>query len=181
MGIVINADLETNAGPTNELYVRIENWKVNLSVAQIRFTTTAWLNKTYGEKFLRRYYDDPLRNSIGIVGTKVIYYPEDGEHKELDLVNLYEMPMYTEQVIEEPVYEIQEVSKELPYVSFDENGDEITLYRTVKQQEEVQVGKNEVTKKVIDYTLVNRLEEVSYEYLKEQLINFFPEESINIE
>ena len=29
MGIVINADLETNAGPTNELYVRIENWKVN--------------------------------------------------------------------------------------------------------------------------------------------------------
>jgi len=181
MGIVINADLETNAGPTNELYVRIENWKVNLSVAQIRFTTTAWLNKTYGEKFLRRYYDDPLRNSIGIVGTKVIYYPEDGEHKELDLVNLYEMPMYTEQVIEEPVYEIQEVSKELPYVSFDENGDEITLYRTVKQQEEVQVGKNEVTKKVIDYTLVNRLEEVSYEYLKEQLINYFPEESINIE
>lgn len=181
MGIVIKADLETNAGPTNELFVRIENWKVNLSVAQIRFTTTAWLNKSYGEKFLRRYYDDPLRNSIGIVGTKVIYYPENDEHKELDIVNLYEMPMYTEQIIEDPVYQIQEVSKEVPYVSFDENGDEITLYKTVKQQEEVQVGTKEVTKKVIDYSLVNNLEEVSYIYLKEQLANHFPIESINIE
>jgi len=181
MGIVIKGDLETNAGPTNELYIRIENWKVNLSVAQIRFTTTSWLNKSYGEKFLRRYYDDPLRNSIGIVGTKLIYYPDNGEHKELDVVNLYDMPMYTNQIIEVPVYETQEVTKEVPYVSFNEDGEEITLYRTVKQQEEVQIDTKEVTKKVIDYSLVNRLEEVSYEYLKEKLTEYFPEGSINIE
>jgi hypothetical protein len=91
------------------------------------------------------------------------------------------MPMYTNQIIEVPVYETQEVTKEVPYVSFNEDGEEITLYRTVKQQEEVQIDTKEVTKKVIDYSLVNRLEEVSYEYLKEKLTEHFPEGSINIE
>lgn len=181
MGIVIKADLETNAGPTNELYIRIDTWKVNLSVAKIRFTTTSWLNKKYADKFLREYADQPLRNSIGIVGTKLIYYPEEGEEKEFDITNLFDMPMHEDQLVEEPIYETKEVSKELPYVSFDENGDEITLYRTVKQEEKVQVGTEEQTRQVINYSLVNNLEQVTYEYLKKQLINYFPESSIIIE
>jgi len=180
MGIVIKADLETNAGPTNELYVRIETWKVNLSVAKIRFTTTSWLNKKYADKFLREYEDQPLRNSIGIVGTKLIYYPEKGKEKEFDITNLFDMPMSEEQLVETPIYETKEVTKELPYVSFDENGDEITLYRTVKQEEKVQVGTEENSRKVINYSLVNNLEEVTYVYLKKQLMNYFPESSIII-
>ena len=30
MGLRLHVDLETNRGPTNKLYVRIDSWKVNM-------------------------------------------------------------------------------------------------------------------------------------------------------
>ena len=158
MGLKINAEIETNRGPTTELYFRIENWKINFTVGEIRFTTTVWLSKKYADQFLREFYDEPLRNATGLVASKVVYYNDalrDG--KECDIVNLHSLPMYEEKQIEVPIYEKKEVTKELPYISFDEDGNEITLYRTVTSEEDVQVGADTVTKKVMDYKMVDRL------------------------
>lgn len=178
MGLRINAEVETNRGPTTELYFRIENWKVNLTLGQIRYTTTCWLSKKYADQFLREYYDEPLKNSVGLVSSKLVYYNDDiKDGKELDIPNSHTMYMYEEKEIEVPIYEEKEVSKELPYISFDENGEEITLYRTVKQKEDVLVRTESVTKKVMDYS-VNNLEEVTYKNFKQFLQNEFLEEHI---
>lgn len=179
MGFIINADIETNRGPTSELYIRIENWKVNKAVGEIKFTTTAWVSKEFADRFLREYFDEPLRNSVGIVSSKLIYYSDEERNGiEHDLPNYYTLPMYVEKETEIPIYETKKVNKEIPYVSFDENGDEVTLYRTVTSEEEVQTGSQTVVKKVMDYSIVDRLAEVSYEYLKQQLKEFFPEKLI---
>ena len=179
MGFLINADIETNRGPTIEFYIRIENWKINKAVGEIKFTTTSWISKEFADRFLREYFDEPFKNSIGIASSKIIYYSEeDKEGKEYDIPNYFTMPMYVEKEVEIPIYETKKLSKELPYISFDENGDEITLYRTVTSEEEVQVGTETVTKKVMDYSIVDRLAEVSYDYLKQQLKEYFPEEQI---
>lgn len=179
MGFTINADIETNRGPTSELYIRIENWKINKAVGEIKFTTTSWISKDFAKKFLREYFDDTLNNSVGIISSKVIYYSEnETDGKEFDIPNYYTMPMYVEKEVEIPIYETKKVSKEFPYISFDENGEEITLYRTVTKEEDVQVGTNVVTKKVMDYSIIDHLGEVSYKFLKQQLKEYFPEELI---
>jgi len=56
MGIEVLADLETNIGPTKKLFVRIDSFKVNMTINEIKFTTTSWLDKTFGDKFLRKYF-----------------------------------------------------------------------------------------------------------------------------
>ena len=57
---------------------------------------------------------------------------------------------------------------------FDEEGEEITLYRTVTEKKTVQVGTEKVLKNVIDYSMVDRLGQVSYEFLIKELKEHFP-------
>jgi len=179
MGIVINAEIETNQGPTDSLYFRIDSWKINKTVGDITFTTTSWLNQEYGDKFLRNYYDEPLRAAIGLVSSRLIVYKDtDPSGEELNIDNLYKVPMYEELEVEEPIFTTEETSREVPYTSFDENGDEITLYKTVTQKQKVQSGTNKVIKKVMNYSLVNNLEEFCYAHLEKELKKYFPEGSI---
>jgi hypothetical protein len=94
MGIEVLVDLETNRGPTSNLFIRIDSWKVNMTINQVRYTTTFWLDKSYGQKFLRKYFDDSLNPAVGLVNSKLIYYEDkssDGE--EIFLENLFEAPM----------------------------------------------------------------------------------------
>jgi len=181
MGIEVLVDLETNRGPTKKLFIRIDSWKVNNTVNEIKFTTTSWLDKSYGDKFLRKYYTDDLNNAVGLVNSKLIHYPDnESDGIDIDLPNLFNIPMYVEEAVKEPIYETKEVTKEVPYVSFDENGDEVTLYRSVTVPKQVKVGENEVVKKVVDYSIVNRLATFSYEKLAERLAEFFPKDKIKI-
>ena len=86
--------------------------------------------------------------------------------------------MVVEKEVTEDVFEERIVKKEVPYVSFDENGDEVTLYRTVDAPEKVKIGTETETQKVVDYTAVDRLREFSYDYLVEELKKVFPEDKI---
>lgn len=152
-----------------------------MTTNQVRFTTTSWLDKSYGEKFLRTYFDEDLKPAVGLVNAKLIYYKDDSsDGEELFLDNLYEVPMYVEKNVTEPIFETKEVTKEVPYVSFDENGDEVTLYRTVTAPEKVHVGDKKIKKKVVDYTIVNRLQDFSYKYLVKELSKVFPKDKIKI-
>lgn len=179
MGIVIEGDIETNQGPTNKLYFRIDSYKVNRTVGDITYTTTSWLNKDHGDNFVRHFYDQPLRSAVGLVSSKLIYYKTvKAKGKEINIDNLYKVPMYREVQVEEPVFTLQSITKEAPYVSFDENGDEVTLYKTITHQEQVQTGTKEVTKKLMDYSVINGLEDFCYKHLAKELETYFPKKLI---
>jgi len=179
MGIKVLVDLETNRGPTKELYVRIDSWKINTTVNEITFTTTSWIDKEHGDRFRRKYYTDDLKPAIGLVSGKVIYYEDSSdEGQELEVPNLYKVPMIVEKEVEEDIFEEKEVTKEVPYVSFDKEGEEITLYRTVTVTEKVKTGTKVNTKQVVDYGKINRLEEFSYNHLVKKLGEVFPETKI---
>jgi len=181
MGIEVLADLETNRGPTKKLFVRIDSFKVNMTINEIKFTTTSWLDKTFGDKFLRKYFTDDLKPAVGLTNGKYIYYPDaKSEGVDIELQNLFVVPMYREKEVVEPIYEMQDVTKEVPYVSFDENGDEITLYRTVNTQKKVQIDEKKTTKLVVDYDIINNLGEYCYEKLASILAEVFGEDKIKI-
>ena len=180
MGIIIDLDIETNRGPTKELFVRIDSWRINQTVGEIVFTTTSWLNKEYADKTLRKFLTDDIPNSVGMVANKLVSYYGDPDGKELVIDNLYKMPLGRYKTVETPILEEQEVTKEHPYVSFDEDGNEITLYRTVTSTEQVEVGTKEENKLVADYGILDELSKHCYIFLKDKLADYFPPEKINI-
>lgn len=176
MGLVLNLDLETSQGPTNELFISIDSWKVNCTVGEIKFSTTAWLDKSYADKFRRKYCGDELKPAIGLVAPKVVYYnspTSDG----IDIVisNYYSLTMSQEKVVEVDIIEEREITKEVPYISFDEEGNEITLYKSVTTTEEVKIGTKEETKEMYNYNIpLDNLGNFCYTFLRGELGKTFP-------
>jgi len=175
MGLKLLGDFETNRGPTDELYIRIDSWKVNVTLAEITYTTTSWLNFEVGNMFLRETYDQELKPAIGLVSSKVIYYgSDDYDGKEINIDNLYKVPMSVEKEVNVGIFEDQTIEKEIPYTSFDENGEEITLYRTVAVKEKVKIGSKKEVKNIIDYDILNDLKNFSYNHLIGKLTEVLP-------
>jgi len=181
MGLVINLELETNRGPTKELFFRIDSYRINSTVNEVIFTTTTWLSKEYADKTLRKYVEQPIQPSVGLVSNKVIDYSSDTNGREIVTENLYKLQMSKISDVEEPIYEEKEISKEHPYISFDEEGNEITLYRTVTTKEKVQVGVVKKNKELVDYSFLDNLKLNCYSHLKKELSKVFPEDNIKIE
>ena len=67
---------------------------------------------------------------------------------------------------------------EVPYVSFDENGEEITKYRKIEEDKRVEVGTKEEERHIINNEMLFNIQETCYNDLRIKLTEFFPEDSI---
>jgi len=65
MGFRLNVDLETGSGPTQEAYIRIDNYRFNKVTSELLITTTTWLNIEKAQAFNRKYLDENLKNAVG--------------------------------------------------------------------------------------------------------------------
>jgi len=181
MGFRLNVDLETSAGPTQEAYIRIDNYRFNKVTSELTVTTTCWLDSEKAHSFNRSTLDEPLGNAVGLIGSKVLYYPDEvSDGIELEIPNLFKGTVVEKKEIEVPIYENKQVTKKVPYISFDKMGEEITLTREVTETKKVEVGSNTVVKEVINPELISDLYGFSYKLVKEKLTEFFPEEQITI-
>ena len=180
MGLTIKVDLDTSAGSTDQAYIRIETCRINKVQAQLEYTTTCWVNKKRASKFYRKYLYDPLTNAGGMIKREVVYYSdsEDLDGKEITLDNYFKVSTVNEVTVEEPIYEKQVVVKKVPYVSFDENGDEVEKIKIVEREEDVQVDTISKKRKLIDYSLMEKPFELAYKHLKDELSKHFPEDKI---
>ena len=180
MGLTLKVDLDTSAGSTKEAYIRIETCRINKVQAQLEFTTTCWINKKSAGKFYRKYLDDPLTNAGGLIKKEVVYYKDSKDLKgtELSIENYYKVPVVEEVIIEEPIYEKKLVKKEVPFISFNENGEEIEKTKIVEREEKVQVDAKKIKKKLIDYSLMEKPFEFAYKHLHSELSKFFPKNMI---
>lgn len=182
MGLRLNVDLDTNRGQTNEAYIRIETIRFNRVLCRIEYTTSCWVNKDAADAFDKKYIDDPLGSSQGILTKEVVYYDDedDIEGREVSVPNYYTCEIYTEEKTEVPIYEEQEVVKLVPYMTFDENGEEMIIEKEVKKTENIQVGVDTQIKKLVDFSLVENIFDFTHKVLKDELSKIFPEDKIEI-
>jgi hypothetical protein len=179
MGFRLNVDLETGSGPTQEAYVRIDNYRFNKVTSEIILTTTTWLSVEKAHAFNRKYLDENLKNAEGLVSQDVLYYDSpDSEGEEIKIPIIFKASTTQSEEIEFPVFEERESIEEVPYVSFDENGDEITKYKSKVVKKKVVVDNYIETKEVIKPELLENLYEFSYSVVKKELAELFPEDKI---
>ena len=182
MGLRLNIDLDTNRGQTSEAYIKVETIRFNRVQTRVEYTTSCWVNKEAADAFDKKYVDDPLGSSVGLLTKEVVYYKDEKDVKgtEVTIENFYTEEIYREEVVDTPIYENKQVAKLVPYVSFDENGDEVIKEKEVVKTEKVQVDTKTETKKLVDFSLVDNIFEFTYNSLKKQLSQFFPEDKIQI-
>lgn len=182
MGLRLNVDLDTNRGATNEAYIILETVRFNRVNTRVEFTTSLWINKQAAEAFQKKEVGGELGSSEGMLQREVIYYKneKDFEGTEITLPNYFMADIYRKKIIKEPIYEEQEVEKEVPYVSFDKEGNEVIKKKKVKKIEKVKVGENKIEKKLFDTKVVENIFEYTYKQLKQQLKQYFPANKLEI-
>lgn len=175
MGLCIKVDLETSWGPTKEAYVRIDTYRVDKVSARLRFSVTYWSNQEYAEKFNRTYLEEDMNQAKGLFSNKVVYYEDQlSEGDEIDLPTFFDISLAEEVSVQEPIKEEKEVTKEVAYISFDKNGDEVTKYRKVKKKEMVTISTQTVKKNQIDSSIIGDLPEYCYKHIEKELNKLFP-------
>lgn len=179
MGFIINADFETNLGPTQELYVRVEGFTFNKVTAQLSFQITYWVDREHVIKFNKVFLEEPNKNAEGLVQNKVIYFENsNSDGKEIKFEQFYKTSVASEQEIDVPIFEEQDVKINVPYISFDENGDEVTKHREVVKRQKVQIGEKKEIRSVIDTKAFTNIYGYCYKKLGEYLSTFFDEKLI---
>ena len=179
MGFVLDVDLETSEGPSHEVYVRIESLSFNKVTSKVQFQLTYWQDRDQAIRFNRTLLSEPKKNAIGLIQERVLYFSDDlSDGKEILLPHHLVTYLTSKREIEVPVYEVQTVEKEVPFVSFDENGDEVIKHRTITKEEKVQVGTEKQYEDVIDGTLAGDLYGFCYKHIKATLSEWFPIDKI---
>lgn len=168
MGLVIKGDFETEVGQAKQIYVRIEGFNFRKIDNKIFTPVSYWLDK-----------EDVGNASKQIINT-FIDYTEDSQGKEITVPNNFNIDLYEEVEKVTIVYETVTVKEEVPYVSFDENGDEITKYREVEVEKEVETGSEKIIEKVKNIKLIQEdIFSTIYNGIKKELSQYFKEELIN--
>lgn len=179
MGFILDVDLETSEGPSHEVYVRVESLTFNKVTSMVQFQITYWQNQDYALRFNRTTLEEQPRNAVGLVQERVLYFEnETSDGVEILLPHHMKVPLVSEEQIEVPMYEVVSVEKEVPFVSFDENGDEIIKTRIVTREEKVKTGTKVEVKQVINNSLLGNLIGFIYSKIKERLSEVIPADKI---
>lgn len=177
MGFVINADIDTKLGPTDKLYIRIESFTFNKVMSELYFQITYWINESEAIDFNKKLLDSGDKNAEGLIGNKIILY----QNKLDNIGDSIELPLFIKTTptirknINIPIYKSKKKKKEIPYVSFDKNGDEITAYRSVDEVITEIVGYKKEMRNVVDTSLLENIYTFMYQKLYYELLNYFEE------
>ena len=121
---------------------------------------------------------DSISKATTMLGPEIIKYNQDKSGNDILLPHSLKSFAGTVKTIEEPVYELETYIEKIPFVSFDENGDEITKYREVERQKKVQTGTQTISKNVFDPDIIDFINPFGYEVLKKELLKWFQPEEI---
>ena len=179
MGFILDVDLETSEGPSHEVYARVESFSFNKVTSFVKFQVTYWQDRDHAIRFNRTSINEPKRSAVGLIQERVLYFKDDNsDGVEIMFPHHFKVPLTVAKKVKTPEYGVVSTEKEVPYVSFDENGEEITKYRTVVREERKKIGtKNEILE-VIDTSLLKDLMSFCYSKIKENLVQNLPENKI---
>jgi len=170
MGLQLNVDLETNQGPSQQVYIRVEQVTIQKYNGRMIISTSGWL-------------DENVSQHPGPISDQVLYYRgKSKEGEEVSIPNLFIVDLIKEEEVIKPIIEKKIKMVKQPYVSFDENGDEITLEKELPVEVEEVVGEEKVISKKVDFSILKDeyIFDLAYQKIVEELQGIFPKKAIKI-
>lgn len=179
MGFILDVDLETSEGPSHEVYARVESLSFNKVTSLVKFQVTYWQDRDHAIRFNRTSINEPKRSAVGLIQERVLYFVDDNSDGiEIMFPHHFKVPLTVKKEVETPEYGVVSTEQEVPYVSFDDNGEELTKYRKVVREERKKIGTKKEVLEVIDTSLLNNIMDFCYSKLKENLVLNLPKNNI---
>lgn len=163
MGLLFNLDTDTVKGSTKSIYCRISQITIQKEVNRVIISLSYYSNLEKTEP-------------VDSISYEVIVYDEENlEGKELRLPSVLKLDLTQKVVIKEPIYNKELVKENVPYVSFDEEGEEITKYRELEIEKNIKVGEEERELHISALDAIQKdIFQFCYNKVKEELSSIFP-------
>ena len=179
MGIIIKADLDTNNGSTTKAYASIRTFTVNRERYHISYNVQYFLNKNLVQKPAYIGEDIDYGNISPFFSPyNIVFYKGKGKFEELNLIQNKNLILGKSKTISIPIYEEVEKVKEVPFITFDQDGNEVEIVRHQKVKVKEKVGSEKVKKEIIDESLIENPLKACYEDLEKELIKVFGKKNI---
>lgn len=178
MGILLKTEIETNVGIVKNAYITIPSYTVRKNTGEISFSVAYYTSEKYSRMGVAEYVEDIANlTQLPIDATFAPHQILCLENKEWVEVSLPQhLKVNFSKPIKVPIFETKEVIKEVqtPYVSFNKEGNEIELLRTIKNKTTEKIKIGEVVKNKIDWSLIDHPLSFAYKHLAEELKNIIP-------
>lgn len=163
MGLLIKGDFESEIGQLDQLYICIDGFTYRKADNTLFAPVALFLDETKQRSIIR----------------KLIDYTKDKNGIEIELPSIVKIPVVKEVETVEDIFETQLVEEEIPYISFDEEGEEVTKYRTVSKQVQVKVGEKVITVVEPDISILQQdVFTTIYKYIEKEVKELLPFASI---
>jgi len=163
MGLLFNLDTDTVKGSTKSIYCRISQITIQKDVNRVIISLSYYSNLEKTEPV------DSISYEV------IIYDEENPEGNELRLPSVLKLDLTQKVVIKEPIYNKELVKENVPYVSFDEEGEEITKYRELEIEKNIKVGEEERELHISALDAIQKdIFQFCYNKVKEELSSIFP-------
>ena len=175
MGFKVTKDIEFENGlTTDEVYVRIEDYKLEKHSGMLRTFVNIYTSAESATRAIPEYIEDlQMNDASGILPPSMSV---DNQQHMLMPVQYHPVTQSVE--VEVTSYSSSFVDKEIDYVDFDDDGNEIISTRT-ESIESVTTGSEIVTKTVFHpNSITGSVFEYAYSRVKDQFSGIFGSESI---
>lgn len=178
MGILLKTEIETNVGVVKNAYITIPSYTVRKNTGEISFSVAYYTSEKYSKMGVAEYVEDIANlTQLPIDATFAphqILCLENKEWVEKSLPQNLKVKFTKPKTT--PILETTWVEEEIemPYISFDEEGNEVEKVRikTIPKEKTTKIG--EVVKNKIDWSLVEHPLSFAYKHLAEELKNIIP-------
>lgn len=178
MGLTIKGDFDTSYGTATNIYATVGSFHFKKYTGIVFFNYTYWISKSYADRYYIKYEGQAtLPEPTGKISERVVYYPPNNSFpKDYILPHGLEFFLGSPQEVELPEVKVIEKEEQVPYITFDKEGNEIIAYRKEITREEV-ITQDSVfeTRNVLDLSLLNNIYSFGYSKLVDHLKGFIPE------
>lgn len=167
MGLSLKLDIDTFEGPSQSVYCRIDQLVIQKTTNRIIISMCYFTNP------------DKTQPNDQLPYTVLHYLNNEDEPVETKLPSTLKVNLGETTIMKEPIYKKEKVKEQVPYVSFDENGDELTKYREVEVEKNIKVGeeKTEITIPIYD-AIQKDIFGYCYNKIKQELKKAFPQAEV---
>lgn len=167
MGLQLNLDIDTFEGPAKSIYCRIDQLVIQKTTNRIIISMA--------------YFSNANKTEPGdqIPYTVLLYRDNEEDPSEVRLPSTIKIDLGETTIMKEPIYKKGKVVEKVPYVSFDENGDELTKYREVEVEKNIKVGEEKTEVLIPTYDAIQKdIFGYCYSKIEQKLKESFPEVEI---
>lgn len=182
MGFIVKKTIEINGEIYDSFYVRVENFILNKKKSELLLVIAHYDNSISASEFMSEYIEDD-KHTTGHLGMNVKFVNDplndEGNYKNLPKDNdgdiifptTYTYDITTKENVEDLVTTTTYIDKEIKYIDFDDDGNEITKTKI----EKTPIHNTET--KIIEKTkrMISNITKSPYAYAYEKLKETYSE------